>query len=180
MLRFSKTKVPKEEFYGANKPIKIWNVIVDNIVISKLLQTKNISKYLIEYLDKVIRPLVLILPKISRYVKTFKDRGENKNENNKLMFLCIDGGKLLEKYKTIWIKIEDLKYVELDALPFYKSRYIKTKIRTYGNKVFTNFLCLNMPEDGVECESFLVISIDSLLVHAKEILPTSKFRQLCS
>ena len=105
MLRFSKTEVPKEEFYGANKPIKIWNVIVDNIVISKLLQTKNISKYLIEYLDKVIRPLVLILPKISRYVKTFKDRGENKNENNKLMFLCIDGGKLLEKYKTIWIKM---------------------------------------------------------------------------
>ena len=68
MLRFSKTKVPKEEFYVTNKPIKIWNVNVDNIVISKLLQTKNISKYLIGYLDKVIRPLVLILPKISRYV----------------------------------------------------------------------------------------------------------------
>ena len=33
---------------------------VDNIVISKLAQ-----KYLIAYLDRVIRPLVLILPKRS-------------------------------------------------------------------------------------------------------------------
>ena len=30
-------KVAKEEFYGAKKPIKIWDVNVDNIVISKLV-----------------------------------------------------------------------------------------------------------------------------------------------
>ena len=35
MLRFSKAKVAKEHFYGAKKPIKIWDVNVDNIVISK-------------------------------------------------------------------------------------------------------------------------------------------------
>ena len=28
--------------------------------------------YFIGYLDKIIRPLVLIMPKISGYVKTFK------------------------------------------------------------------------------------------------------------
>ena len=38
--------------------------------------------------------------------------------------------KLLEKYKAIWTKIEDLKNVELNALPVYGDRYIKTKIRT--------------------------------------------------
>ena len=35
MLRFSKAKVAKEHFYGAKKPIKIRDVNVDNIVISK-------------------------------------------------------------------------------------------------------------------------------------------------
>ena len=54
MLRFGKTKVAKEEFYGAKKPIKIWDVNVDNIVISKLIETKNNSKYLARYLDEVI------------------------------------------------------------------------------------------------------------------------------
>ena len=40
-------------------------------------------------------------------------------------------------------------------------RYIKTKIRTYGDKVYTNFRGLNVPKDEIECESFTVISIDS-------------------
>ena len=38
------------------------------MVISKVVQTKTISKLLIGYLDKVIRRLVLIIPKISGYV----------------------------------------------------------------------------------------------------------------
>ena len=42
--------------------IKIWDVNVDNIVISKLVKTKINSMYFIGYLDKIIRPLVLIMP----------------------------------------------------------------------------------------------------------------------
>ena len=42
---------------------------------------------------------------------------------------------------------------------------MKTKIRTYDNKVYTNFRCLNLPEDDIVYESFTVISIDSLLVY---------------
>ena len=56
MLRFGETKVTKEKFYAAKKPIKIWDVDVDNIVISKLVETKTNYKYLIGYLDKTIRP----------------------------------------------------------------------------------------------------------------------------
>ena len=43
--------------------------------------------------------------------------------------------------------------------------YIKNKIKTYGDKVYTNFRGLNVPEDGVECESFTIIFIDSLLTY---------------
>ena len=77
------------------KQIKVWDVDVDNIVISKLLKTKNNYECLIRYLDNVIRPLALILPKMSRYVKFFKGK------NNKLMSVRIDDDKLLGKYKTI-------------------------------------------------------------------------------
>ena len=42
ILRFDKTKVSKKEFYSAKKPATIWDVDVDNIVISKLIETKNI------------------------------------------------------------------------------------------------------------------------------------------
>ena len=73
MLRFGETKVTNEKFYVAKwKPIKIWIFNVDNIVISKVVKTNTNSKYLTGYLDKVIRPLVLLMPKMSRNVQIFK------------------------------------------------------------------------------------------------------------
>ena len=65
MLKCGKTKIAKEEFHGVKKSIKIWDLGVDNIAISKLIETKNSSKDFIGYLDEVMRSLVLILPKVS-------------------------------------------------------------------------------------------------------------------
>ena len=121
------------------------------IAISKLVEIKNSSKYLIGYLDEGIRPLVLILPRMSGYVKTFKSKDGDKDKKTKLMTFRIDDHKLLEKYKTISTKIED--------------RYIKTKIRTYGDNVYSNFCCLNEPKDGVEFETFTTSSIASLVIY---------------
>ena len=90
-----------KKFSAAKKPIKLLDVNVDNIVISKLVKTKTNSKYLIGIkFDKAIRPLVLIMPKMSGYVKTFKVKDGDKHKNNKLMSFCIDDEKLLEKYKA--------------------------------------------------------------------------------
>ena len=137
------------------KTTNIWDVNVDKLVISKLVETKTNCKYLIGYLNKVIGPLVLVLPEMSGNVKTFKV----------IVSFGIDDEKLLEKYKTIWTKIEDLKSIELNVLPVSDDRHIKTKIRTYGDKGFTNVCGSNVPENDIECESFTVISIDSLLAY---------------
>ena len=95
---------------------------------------------------------------MSGYVKTFKIKDGEKDKNNKLISFHIDDNKLLEKYKTTWTKIGDQSMM-IDI------RYIKTKIGTHGDKVCTNFRGLNVSENGVECESCTVISIDSLLVY---------------
>ena len=79
MVRFRDREKAKEKFYAAKRPIKIWDVNVDNVVISKLVKTKTNSNSLMEYLDKAIRSLILIMPKMSGYVKTFKVKeGDNK------------------------------------------------------------------------------------------------------
>ena len=78
------------------------------------------------------------------------------------MFFRIDYEKLLEKYRAIWTTIECLKNIKLKV---YDDRCIKTKIRTFTDKVYANFCDLNMPEDDIEYESFTVISIDYLLVY---------------
>ena len=84
------------------------------------------------------------------------------------MSFHINNEKLLEMYNAIWIKIEDLKNIKLKALSVYDVRYIKTKIRTYRDKVYANFRGSNVPEDHRECQSLTVNSIDSLLAYNKK------------
>lgn len=61
-----------------------------------------IPKYFIRYLDEVIKPLVLIVSKISGYFKIFEEK------TDELISLHIDDDHLFEKYKPIWTLIEDL------------------------------------------------------------------------
>ena len=105
---------------------------------------------------------------MSGYIKTYKVEDEDNYKNNEFMSFRIDDEKLLEKYKPIWNKIEDLKNIELNALRIYDDIYMKTKIRTYGDKVYINFRGLNVPQDGIECESFTVISMDALVAYKKK------------
>ena len=58
------------------------------------------------YLDKVIRSLVLILLKMSGYVKTFKVKDEDENKNNKFMSFRIDYKKLLQKIKPFGLRLK--------------------------------------------------------------------------
>ena len=58
------------------------------------------------------------------------------------MSFRIDDEKLLEKYKAIWT--EDLNNIELNVLSVFGDRCIKIEIRTYGDKVCTNFRGLNV------------------------------------
>ena len=101
----------------------MWNVNVDNIVISKLVKTKTNFKYLIGNLDKDGRPLVLTIPKINGYVKSFKVE----DKNNQFMSFRIDDEKLLKKYEAIWTMTEDFKKIQLNTLPVYEDKYIKIK-----------------------------------------------------
>ena len=92
---------------------------------------------------------ILILAEISGYVKIFKVKDGNKNQNTKLMSFRMDDDNLLEKHKTIWNKIEDFKNIELQSLSVYADRYRKRNTKTFVDKVYTNFLGLNVPDDDI-------------------------------
>ena len=85
MVRFGEKEKAKEQFYAAKRPTKTWDVNVNNIVVSKLVESETNSKYLIGIkFDKAIRPS--ITSKMSGYVETFKFE----NKINKLMSFRID------------------------------------------------------------------------------------------
>ena len=82
----------------------------------------------------VIIPLLLILPKLSDYARSFKDK------NNILMSFGLNDDKLLGNYETIWSNIEDLHNFKLNTLIVFNDRYIKTQLRSYDYEFYT-ILC---------------------------------------
>ena len=80
------------------------------ILIIQLSQNQLKQKLILSILvrinfDKAVRQLILIMLKMSGYVKRFKTKEEDKDKSNKLMSFRIDNEKLLGKYKAIWTKI---------------------------------------------------------------------------
>ena len=67
------------------------------------------------------------------YVKCF--------ESNKTMCFKIIDNKPLKKYEKIWERVSNLFSTKFDSEPVYgdNAKYIKTKIKLYGDKVNTNF-----------------------------------------
>ena len=67
------------------------------------------------------------------YVKHF--------DSNKTMSFKVIDNKLLKKYTKIWERVSSLMNIEFDSGPVYgdNDKYIKAKIKPYGDKVNTNF-----------------------------------------
>ena len=120
-------------------PKKLFNIHdldVNKILVSKKesYATKNSLKYFIGYNDdEVIRPLCIKLNQMIGYVKHF--------DASKTMSFKVGDNKLLKKYNKIQEKISNLMNIEFYSEPVYGDvdKYIKTKIKLYGDKVNTNF-----------------------------------------
>ena len=55
-------------------------------------------------------------------------------------------------------------------MPVYGHGYIKTTTGRYGDKGYTVFCALNVPEDGLEYDFFTIISIDPYLFTRASII----------
>ena len=137
-------KINKSNLYKNKKLSKLYDLDVNNILVSKKEShgTKNPLKYFNGYNDDVIRPLCIRLPQMIGYVKHF--------DSNKTMSFKVSDNKLLKKYNKIWEKISNLLNIEFDSEPVYGDgdKYIKTKIKMYGDRVNTNFQGKKVPKEN--------------------------------
>ena len=83
-------------------------------------ETKVEKFYATKKLLKMLR--LIIMPEMKEYVNAFKVKNGDKDKHNKLMSFHIVDEKLLQKYKGIWTKIEDIKNIKLNAITVYDER----------------------------------------------------------
>ena len=70
-----KFQTNKKEFHQSKEPIDLWSVNVDQIVISDKFKHNN--EGLIGYLEGgIVKPLCIILPQMSEYIKYFDSDGK--------------------------------------------------------------------------------------------------------
>ena len=133
---------------------------INNILVSKKesYDTKNSLKYFIGYNDDdVIRPLCIRLPQMIGYVQCF--------DSDKTMSFKISDIKLLKKYSEIWKRVSNLLSIKFDSEPVYgdNDKYIKTKIKLFGDKVNTNFQGKKLPKENASYKRLSLIMLDSVI-----------------
>ena len=108
---------------------------------------------------------VMLFCLMNAYAKYF-------DKSSKYMNHLVKDEKILKKYLKIWSKIKRLIKKGLNSEPVYNDKYIKTKIKIYNDKVYTNFQHNKMPKDNEYCACLSVILLDSIFVNSnKEYYP---------
>ena len=105
------------------------------------------------YKDHKVKPLHIMLPKTSAYVKSYDGQ-------TKWMYFLIEDDDLLKKYSTIWDKVRAAIKKEFESEPVYNKIFLKTKVKSYGDEV-TDFYDKKVPKVDSNHTCFTVIGLNS-------------------
>ena len=99
----------------SKQPSNLMSVNVDQVVVSdKFKHSDEGFKYFIGYQEgEIVKPLCIILPQMSGYIKYFENGGKN-------MSFLIKDDEVWEKYKKIWDVIKNKLSIKLHSKPVYK------------------------------------------------------------
>ena len=123
-LKFNNIKLNKKEFHKSKEPVDLLSVDLDQIVVSyKFKHNDEGFKYFIGYLKgEIVKPLCIILPQMSGYIKYFENGSKN-------MSFLIKDDEVWDKYNKIWDLIKDKLGNKFHSEPVYKYKYLKAKLR---------------------------------------------------
>ena len=110
-------------------------------------------------------------------------------DSDKRMSSTVIDNKLLKQYTKIWERVSSLKNIELDSGPVYgdNDKYIKAKIKSYGDKINTNFQDKRIPKENAPCKclpSIMLYSVirvnnpQTLLQEYKYVIKNNKIENL--
>ena len=77
---------------------------------------------------------------MSGYIKCFDDGGKN-------VFFKIEDESVYLKYTETWNKIKKSLNTRFPSQPIYDDKYIKTKVKTFGDMINTAFSDNGIPKE---------------------------------
>ena len=85
-------------------------------------------------------------------------------DNNKIISFNVNDKKRFKSYTKIWEKVSVLMNIVFDSEPAYgdNDKYIKAKLKSYGEEVNINFPCKNIPKQNASYKCFSLIKLNSV------------------
>ena len=165
-LKFDNIRTNNEKSHKSKQPIDLNLVNVDQIVVSdKFKHSDDGFKYFIGYKEgEIVKPLCIILPQMTGYIKYFENGGKN-------MSFVIKDDDVLDKYNEIWDKIKGKLNIKFHSMPVYDEKYIKAKVREFNGVIKTNFLGDEVPKENEHYTCIACITIDSVMRMEKKNYP---------
>ena len=131
---------------------------------NKFKHSDNGFKNFIGYREgEIVKPLCIILPQITGYIKHFENGGKN------ISFLIKDDD-VLDKCNEIWGKIKEIWSIKFYSMPVYDEKYMKAKARGFNGVIKTNFLGDKIPKESMYYTCLACITIDSFSIMEKKII----------
>ena len=157
-LKFNNIRVNKKELHKSKQPIDLMSVNLDQIIVSDKFKHNNKDfKYFIGYQeDGIVKPLCIILPQMSGYIKYFENGGKN-------MSFLIKDDEVWEKYEQIWDVIKNKLDIKFHSKPIYEQKYLKAKVREFDGVIKTNFLGNDTQKENMLYTCIACITIDSVM-----------------
>ena len=145
------------------------SVDLSKIVVSSRWKLNDTTyKYFCGYLNlnnDVIKPLCVILPQMSGYIKYFDNGGKN-------MSFIIDDKEVYGKYDEIWNVVKSFFKLKFAASPIRDDKYILAKLKIFTKKNLTTFNNNNIvPIEKNHYICIPAIDIDSVLKIDKKVYP---------
>ena len=167
-LKFNNIRLNKREFHKSKEAIDLLLGHIDQIVVSDKFKHNNEGfKYFISYQEgEIFKPLCIILPQMSGYIKYFENGGKN-------MSFLINDDEVWNEYDKIWDVIKDKLGIEFHNQPVYVCKYLKTKVRESDGVIKTNFLGNDMPKETMHYTCIACITIDSVMRIDKKVIRKS-------
>ena len=107
-------------------------------------------------LGEIVKPLCIILPQMTRFIKYFENGGKS-------MSFVIKGDYVLDKYNETWEKIKETLNIKFHSMPIYDEKYIKAKVREFNGAIETNFLGDKIPKESMHYTCIACITIDFVM-----------------
>ena len=164
------------KIHRSEEPIDLLSVDLDQIVVSHKFKHNDESfKYFISYLKgEIVKPLCIILPQMSGYIKYFENSSKN-------MSFVIKDDEVWDKSNKIWDVIKNKLNIKFHSEPVYEYKYFKTKVREHNGEIKTNILNNCMAKENIHYSCIACITIDSVINFDKKNYPkvyleVSKYR----